>query len=506
MDQPEGKTPSSGPAAAPALASRLAGRHVAVVGLGISNQALIRFLLRRGALVTAMDAKTPEQLGERYQRLAALPEEAGVGPGRLEFRLGPGYMDGLDRFPVVFLTPGIPKFLEPIQAARRAGSMLSSEIHLVFELSRAPIIGITGSAGKTTTTTLVGEILKATGRPTYVGGNIGTPLIEGVESIPPEARIVLELSSFQLQLLDRGPHIGVLLNVSPNHLDVHESMEEYLEAKKNIIRFQGRGDVAVLNWDRPETRAMAGECPGRVVWFSRQSEVEQGAFLRGDEIVLRAGGAERVVAHAGQIRLPGLHNLENVLAAVAAAGLAGAEPPEIARTVTTFPGVAHRLELVRELNGVRYINDSIATAPDRTMAALRTLGPGGDAAGGPGVSPGGAAPNLLLIAGGYDKHLPFQPVASEMIGRVRVLLLLGQTADAIEQAVEEASRRSAAEGGPAGPTMLRGKTLDELVARARELARAGDVVLLSPASASYDMYRNFEERGEHFRRLASALS
>ncbi|MCL5676973.1 MAG: UDP-N-acetylmuramoyl-L-alanine--D-glutamate ligase [Firmicutes bacterium] len=480
-----------GPAPQPALAVCLPGQRAAVVGLGISNLAVIRFLLRRGALVTAMDAKTPEQLGDRYRQLSSLAEEAGVDSGRLELRLGSGYLDGLARFPIAFLAPGLPKSLPLVQAAQEAGTILSSEVHLVFELCRAPILGITGSAGKTTTTSLAGEIMKATGRPTFVGGNIGTPLVETVESIPPGGQVVLELSSFQLQLLSQSPPIGVVLNVSPNHLDVHASMAEYIEAKKNIFRFQRPDDLTVLNADRPETRAMAAECPGRVVWFSRLGEVERGAFVKGREIVVRGEEGDRAVAEVGQIKILGLHNLENVLAAVAATSLTGARPEEAAKAIIAFPGVVHRLELVRELDGVRYINDSIATAPDRTLAALHTLGAGE-----------GQPARLLLIAGGYDKHLPFDQLAEAMLGKVRILLLLGQTADLIEQAVR---RAAAKHGGQGGPAIVRGHSLDEMVTRGSEMARDGDVVLLSPACASYDMYRNFEERGEHFRRLVSQL-
>lgn len=507
----------SGPASAPALASRqaanplaaaeaaspltegrladrLAGQRVAVVGLGISNLALSRFLLRRGAFVTAVDAKRQEQLGERYAQFLALPAEVGVAADRLSFRLGPDYLEGLAAYPVAFLTPGLPKNLPPIRAAREAGTILSSEINLVFELSQAPIIGVTGSAGKTTTTSLIGEIMQAAGRETYVGGNIGRPLADIVESIRPEAQIVLELSSFQLQLLGQSPQIGLLLNVSPNHLDIHESMDEYLEAKKNICRFQGPKDAAVLNWDRPETRAAAAACPGRVYWFSRLEPVEQGAFLRGDEIVVRDEAGERALLRTGDIQLPGLHNIENVLAAVTAATLAGVEPAAIAQAVTAFRGVAHRQELIRELRGVRYINDSIGSAPDRTIAGLHTLGPAA-----------GNEPNLILIAGGYDKHLEYDELAAEMLGRVRVLLLLGQTAEKIERAVTETAQARGVTPGHGGPVIVRGHSLDELVPQAQQLARPGEVVLLSPASASFDLYKNFEERGEHFRRLVASL-
>ncbi len=469
---------------------RLGGRRAAVVGLGVSNLPLIRFLLRSGAEVTGMDRKGPEELVDRYPELRSL----GIG-----LELGPGYLGRLPEFDLIFLAPGIRKDLPELAAARERGAEIASEIGLVLERCRAPVIGVTGSAGKTTTTTLIGEILKADGREVYVGGNIGRPLIEVVDSISPAAVVVLELSSFQLQLVRRSPGIGLITNLSPNHLDVHASLEEYLDAKKNIFRFQPAAGWTVLNRDQPATRALAAECRGRVAFFSRLEELERGAFLRGKLIVFRGPGGERAVCDLAHIRLPGQHNLENVLAAAAVTSCYGAAPKAIARAIAAFEGVEHRLELVRELGGVRYYNDSIASTPERTMAALRTLdGP------------------LHLIAGGYDKHLAFGELAREMLasGKVKTLLLIGATAGKIEAAVREATASEAGDrppfaGGGAGaspwPEVLRLPDLAAAVHAARSRTRPGEIVVLSPACASFDMYRNFEERGRHFKELVAAL-
>lgn len=454
----------------------LADRRVAVVGLAISNLALIRFLVKSGAKVTAFDQKTPDELGDRYHELQALGAE---------FSLGPGYLSRLPEFPLIFLTPGMKKDFPEIQEARARGAEISSETRLFFSLCPAPVVGITGSAGKTTTTTLIGEILKAEGhRRVLLGGNsFGKPPIEWIGELTPDDLVVLELSSFQLQLVERSPHIGALLNISPNHLDVHSSMEEYAEAKKNIFRFQNLGDWAVFNYDRPETRGMVDDVPGGTVFFSRDRELKHGAFLRGNELIWRDGRREHLICNIDEIILPGRHNLENILAATAVSSLAGASPEAIRGVVTTFKGVEHRLELVRELDGVRYYNDSIATAPDRTLAALETF----------------RAP-IVLIAGGYDKKIPFEGLAAEVVRRVNVLILIGATADKIAGTVEKA----AAEFG-SGPEIVRAGDLSRAVAAAREKAQPGDVVLLSPSCASYDQFRNFEERGRQFKGLVAAL-
>ncbi|MCL4426022.1 MAG: UDP-N-acetylmuramoyl-L-alanine--D-glutamate ligase [Firmicutes bacterium] len=453
----------------------LKDKRVAVVGLGVSNLALVHFLLREGARVAGFDQKTPPQLGNRYRELAALP---------LELHLGPGYLKDLVGFDLLFLTPGMRKDLPEIRRAREEGIPVLSEIALLFALCRAPIIGITGSAGKTTTTTLTGQILQAEGRwPVFVGGNIGAPLIEKVREIPPDALVVLELSSFQLEGLARSPWIGALLNISPNHLDIHASMEEYVAAKKNIFRHAGKGDVAVLNLDNSWTRQMADEVPGRVIPFTRRGVLGEGASCAdGDLIWAGPWGRERILARS-DILLPGEHNLENVLAAMAITLTVGVSPETLRKVVREFRGVEHRLELVRELRGVKYYNDSIATAPDRTRAAIETIkGP------------------LILIAGGYDKHIGFEELAARIVRTVSDLVLLGVTADKIQAAVE-----SAIPLGSEGPSIHRVKNMEEAVQVAGKIAQPGHSVLLSPACASYDMFTNFEERGRRFKELVWRL-
>ena len=425
-------------------------RSVAVVGLGVSNMAVVRWLAARGARLTGFDQKSEEALGPAAEELRRLG-------ARLV--LGPDYLERLDAdWDAVFLTPGVPKDLPVLQRLRDRGVALPSEIGLFFSLCRAPVIGITGSSGKTTTTSLVGEMLRRGPRPVYVGGNIGRPLLEAAESIPEDAWVVLELSSFQLEMLDRSPRIAVVTNVTPNHLDVHGTMAAYV------------ADFAVLHADDPETQAMTAEAPGRVLTFSRRGPVPQGAWVDGRAVVVKtdaAGAGADVVCTLDDIRLPGEHNVENVLAAAAVARLCGIGPDDIRRAV-------------REWRGVRFYNDSIATSPARAAAGIRAF----------------EAP-VVLIAGGYDKKLPFDELAQALPGRVHTLVLLGATARAIEQAVLEHGRRT---GSPA-PRIVHAASLEEAVEHARRAARPGDVVLLSPACASYDMFPNFEVRGRRFREL-----
>ena len=473
------------------------GKKVALVGLGRSNLALGRYLLERGARVTGLDQKMMAELGERGR------EAAGYG---MDLALGPGYLDSLAGFDVLFLTPGIKKSLPPLRMAEQRGTVLSSEINVVFDICKAPIIGFTGSAGKTTTTSIAGEILKADGsRPVVVGGNIGNPLVGIAEGIPADAIVVLELSSFQLQLLRKSPHIGAVLNISPNHLDIHDSMEEYVESKKNVFRFARPDDWTILNHDNDATRAMATEAAQacRVAMFSRRTEigpgagagagveasVGAGAFLRGDVIMFSDGNR---VVECGSIRerlIPGDHNVENILAATTAAMLAGARPEAVAQAVRRFPGVEHRLELVRVANDVLYYNDSIATAPDRTIAALRTV-----------------ERPVILIAGGYDKGIEFAELASVIADRVKILVLVGATSRKIAQALYDfaEARRAKAAAKPL-PTIVFAKSFEEAVACAGRIAEPGEAVLLSPACASFDMFVNFEERGRRFKELVNLL-
>ncbi|HHV62680.1 MAG TPA: UDP-N-acetylmuramoyl-L-alanine--D-glutamate ligase [Firmicutes bacterium] len=462
------------------VVERLRGKSVAVVGVGVSNLPVIRFLAGAGAKVTACDRKTREELGATLEKLSGLP---------IEFRLGPDYLGGLNKFDMMFLTPGIPRDIPQIAAARAAGVEESSEIQLFFELCPSPIVGITGSDGKTTTTTLVGKVLEASGKRVFVGGNIGNPLLEQVDHITPDAVAVLELSSFQLQAMTVSPHIGVILNIYPNHMDYHRSMQEYIDAKANIISHQEPGDFAVLNQDNEVVRDIGERCRSRRIFFTRRAEPEEGVFVRGEEIWIRLGAREEVACLKGDIRIPGEHNVENVLAVTAVAALLDVELGVLRDVLREFKGIEHRLELVGELGGVRFYDDSIATTPSRAIAGLRAF-----------------KEPVILIAGGYDKKLPFDEFAEVVLDRVKVLVLVGDTAGQIEAAVRRAmSSRDGASGSILAPTIFRCGDFDEAVLRAARSAAPGDVVLLSPACASFDMFKDYKERGRRFKEIVSSL-
>ncbi len=442
-------------------------KRIVVVGLGISNIPLIKFLLRSGAIVYGRDRKSIAELGERYQTLG----ELGV-----ECLLGEDYLNNLDEFDAVFLTPGIPKHLSEIQNLMGKVPVLS-EIALVLAYAKAPVYAITGSSGKTTITTLVGEMLKASGINTFVGGNIGHPLITEVLDIPADACILLELSSFQLELLDQSPHGALVTNISENHLDVHLRLENYIQAKKQIYLHQSKNDFAIFNLDDPVTREMAAEVNGETYFFSMQQPVNQGTYLEDDTIVFCDRNQQReVVLARSEVRLAGDHNVANMLAAVLLARLAGASFDAIRSVGREFAGVAHRLEELGTYQGVDVYNDSKSTTPSSAIAALKAFNQ-----------------PIVLIAGGYDKHLSFVEFARLANGKVRHMILLGQTAPQIQQTI-------------IGQSLTNTKIhivgdLPEAVDLAFQLAISGDVLLLSPACASFDMYPNYEERGEHFRRL-----
>jgi len=448
-----------------------AGKHVAVVGLGVSNLPLIRYLCKHGAVVSGRDRKSAEQLGERYNAL----EQLGV-----ECQLGEDYLEDLHLYDAVFLTPGIPKHLPEITSLIGKVPILS-EVALVLQLAKAPVYGITGSSGKTTTTTLVGEMLRASGIHCHVGGNIGVPLIEQVEDIPPDQPIVMELSSFQLELLNQSPHGALITNISENHLDVHLTMDNYIRAKKQIYLHQKPSDVAVFNYDDPITRAMAAEAKSQVFFFSSQFEVPQGMYVDGSgDLIYRDHDGQVPVLNKQDIRLMGEHNVLNIMAAALLAHNAGANWESIVRVAREFKGVAHRLEHIATIRGVDYYNDSIATSPTRTIAGIKAFNQ-----------------PIILIAGGYDKKLSFDELAALIGERVKAVVLFGQTAAQIQQAIELKC--------PDYHQIYRVLDLPAAVQLAAKLAEPNDVVLLSPACASYDQYPNFEVRGDHFRQIVHNL-
>lgn len=450
---------------------RLRGRTVAVIGIGVSNTPLLRLLLREGISVTACDRSSREKLGA----LAGELEAAGA-----KLQLGDGYLQNLSQ-DVIFRTPGLRPDVPELETARAKGSTITSEMEVFFEVCPCPIIAVTGSDGKTTTTTIIAQLLRAAGHTVHVGGNIGHPLLAEADTIRPTDWAVLELSSFQLMTMTHSPHIAVVTNLAPNHLDVHKSMEEYVWAKENIFRHQQPGDTAIFNLDNAITRQQALRAPGRALYFSRQAEPENGVFLRGDAVISRRDGHERQIMTTEDIRLPGVHNVENYMAAIAAVD--GLVPDDVIRTFArTFNGVEHRIELVRTWRGVRFYNDSIASSPSRTIAGLRSF-----------------KEKVILIAGGYDKHIPFDVLGPEVVEHVKLLILCGATADKIRAAVEQAPGYR-----PGHPEILDVTPFQRAVETARDRAVPGDVVTLSPACAAFDQFKNFMERGKTFKSIVNS--
>ncbi len=442
-------------------------KKVSVIGIGVSNTPLIRLLARAGVRVTAHDKKLPEQMPELAREL----EDLGV-----RLVLGPDYLSGVDG-DIVFRTPGLRPDVPALQAAAARGAQVTSEMEVFLSLCPATVIAVTGSDGKTTTTTVISELLKAQGYRVFVGGNIGTPLLDRTDEMTKEDFCVLELSSFQLLTMRQSPHVAVITNLAPNHLDVHKDMDEYIAAKENIFLHQGKNDILVTNLDNDLTVASARRAPGQVRWFSRRDVAYASCTLGA---AIQVCGME--VMDASEIRLPGVHNIENYLAAFAAT--ADYVDPEVMRRVAMeFGGVEHRLELVRELDGVRYYNDSIASSPSRTIAGLRSFDQ-----------------KVILIAGGYDKHIPYDVLGPEAVAHVKSLHLCGATEEKIYQAVVNAPGYSSEEM----PIAFH-KDYEEMLRAIRQEAKAGDVVLFSPASASFDRFPNFMKRGEYFKDLVRAL-
>ena len=449
----------------------LKGKTVAVIGIGVSNTPLLRMLLRAGIDVTACDKRRREDLGELAEELESLG-------ARLQ--LGEDYLKGL-RQDVIFRTPGLRPDVPELLEAMAQGSTLSSEMEVFFEVCPCPIIAVTGSDGKTTTTTIIAELLKAAGYTVHVGGNIGHPLLCEAGEMKASDYAVLELSSFQLMTMQRSPHIAVVTNLAPNHLDMHKGMEEYVASKENIFRHQTEGDIAVFNGDNEITREQGSRAVGSALYFSRQVEVEQGVFLRGDDMILRRNGTERRIMTTEDIRLPGVHNVENYMAAIAAVdGLVSDEV--IRRFAREFNGVEHRIELVRTYRGVRFYNDSIASSPSRTIAGLRSF-----------------QEKVILIAGGYDKHIPFDVLGPEIVAHVKLLVLCGATADKIKEAVEHAPGYA-----PGKPEIAMVSPFRAAVEFARDRAVSGDVVTLSPACAAFDQFQNFMVRGKTFKTIVNS--
>lgn len=457
------------------LAEFVRGKKVAFIGAGVSHKTLIKEFVELGAQVTLCDQKeTLEAFGEYAETLRQL----GVA-----LSLGKNYMDGFKGQDIILRTPGFEFYKQPLQDAIAAGTLVTSEVELFFDYCPCEIVAVTGSDGKTTTTTLISEIFKAAGRTVHLGGNIGAALLPMLPNVQPTDVAVVELSSFQLISMKKSPRVAVVTNVTPNHLDHHKDMQEYIDAKRNILLYQNADCRAVLGYENAVSNAMQADCKGQQVWFTRLRETDNGAFLREDGMLCMAEkGTVTPILHKDEIKLRGVHNIENLLAASAAVW--GRVPVEAIRAVgSSFAGVEHRIEPVRVLDGVTYYNDSIASSPTRTIAGLRSF-----------------AEKIIIIAGGYDKKIPYEPLAPEIIAHVKCLVLMGATGPIIEKAVREC------EGfAESGLVIEHASSMEEAVQLARKNAKPGDSVSLSPASASFDLYPNFEVRGRHYKQIVNSL-
>lgn len=436
--------------------NELKNKNIALVGLGEENYTLAKFLISKNIYFTVCDRKSREELIDKEEIFKS---------GKIEFFSGENYLDSLKNFDIIFRTPGLPYLHEKIQEVKAAGVEISSQIKLFFDECPSPICGITGTKGKGTTTTLIGNILRESGKKVYVGGNIGNAPIEFLDQLSKNDVVVLELSSFQLQDLKKSPHIAVVLDIKIDHLDYHSGRNEYIEAKKMIVDHQAENDFVVVNADYLTSFEFAVASPGQTYFFSRRKSVDLGAFVKNGRIILRTSSKDIEIIEIARIQLRGEHNLENICASITAGYLAGANIDSIQKAVGEFKGLEHRLEFVSEINGVKYYNDSFSTTPDTTIAAIKSF----------------SEPIILLI-GGSEKNADYSKLIEVInTSNIKKIIPIGETAKRIIPEIGEV------------------KSMDEAIEISFDIAEPGDVVLLSPASASFDRFKNYKERGKIFK-------
>ena len=451
----------------------LKGKKIAVLGVGIEGASLVEFLKNEGADVTILDQRE-EAIMEKEEHYKILNLNVPVFFGKNVF-------ERFSEFEVIFRSPGIKKEQKELSDAERKGIIVTSQTQLFFDLCPCPIIGVTGTKGKGTTSSLIYEMLKAEGRDAYLGGNIGIPPLSFLNLLTPDSRVVLEMSSFQLQDLKSSPHIAVMLMTVPEHMDYHKDMEEYIDAKRNILRFQKPDDFAILNKDYPSTRESDLFTDAKVFHVSRENETDEGCFVKDGTVLLRLRGKEQKIIDASEILLPGKHNHENVCAAVVAATLAGVEKANVVKVLKTFKGLEHRLEPVRVVKGVTYYDDSFSTTPETAIAAIEAF-----------------ENSKILILGGSSKNSDFTElgkVISESKS-IKAIIGIGQEWERIKDAI----------GSNLEIKMIEGcKNMEEIVKKASNVATIGDVVLLSPACASFGMFKNYKDRGNQFKEEVNNL-
>jgi UDP-N-acetylmuramoylalanine--D-glutamate ligase len=443
-------------------------KRVTVIGIGVSNLPLIKYLCELGADVTACDKRTEKKLGDTAAELLNL----GV-----KLNLGENYLDNIDA-ELIFKTPGMRFDVPELLSAKEKGAVVTSEMEVFFDICPCKIIAVTGSDGKTTTTTLIHKILTEEGYKTWLGGNIGNPLLTQTKDMKDDDIVVLELSSFQLHTMKKSPHIAVMTNITPNHLDMHKDYEEYIDAKKNIMKYQKEDDILIVNSSNDVTEEIGKSAKGKLIEFSSKKDAD--VSIINDAIFCK----DKEILKLGDIKLPGMHNVENYMAAIGAVcDLVSTE--SITKVAKTFGGVAHRIELVRELDGVKYYNSSIDSSPNRTINTLKVF-----------------KDKVIMISGGKDKGIKYDEIGPAIIEKVKVLILIGATSDAIEDALNKAYKDMGIEPCV---KVIRVSTYPDAVQNAKENAKENDVVLLSSASTSFDMFNNFEERGNLFKKLVNEL-
>ena len=445
-------------------------RKVAIIGLGVSNLPLLDYLYEKKANVTIFDEREYNEIPKDI-----IGKIANYG---FIIHYGKDCMKYLKNFNVIFRSPScLPTKPELVEEANR-GALVTTEVELLMQMCPAKIIGVTGSDGKTTTTSLINSILQKAGYKTFLGGNIGTPLFTKLSEIMPEDVVVLELSSFQLMGMEVSPQIAVITNITPNHLNIHKDYQEYIDAKKNIFKYQDENGILVLNYDNEITRECAKEANGKVIFFSSKSKLDNGYIV--DEGVIKEceDKIRKHILNAEDVILRGNHNYQNIATAIAATSSL-VDTETAVKAIKEFKPVEHRIEFVEEIDGVKWYNDSASSSPSRTLSGLNAF-----------------KENIVLIAGGYDKNLDYTPLAKPIIDKVKTLILIGQTAGKIYDVVKEELEK---ENKKLDIYMC--ETLEATIPIAKKNAKSGDVVLFSPASASFDMFKNFADRGNHFKQL-----
>ena len=452
----------------------LKNRKVAVIGLGVSNLPLLDYLHEKGSIVTVFDDRNTEKISKE-----AIEK---VNKYEFETSFGENNLDKLVGFDLIFRSPSCMPTKKELVEEEKRGAIVTSEIEMLMEMAPCKVIGVTGSDGKTTTTSLIYEIVKNAGYNTHLGGNIGIPLFTKLKDIESEDVIVLELSSFQLMNMNISADISVITNITPNHLNIHASYEEYIDAKKNIFKNQKEDGIVVLNYDNELTRNCRLEANGKVIYFSSKEKLENGIIVDNDVIKECEDRLRKHIINTKDIHLRGMHNYENVAAAIAATK-SFIDIDTIVDAIKKFKGVEHRIEFIRELDGVKWYNDSIGTSPTRTIAGLNAFDE-----------------DIILIAGGYDKHLDYEPIAKPIVDNVKGLILIGQTSEKIYEAVTKELEKENKE-----LDIYQCNEFPQIVEVARKIAKTGQVVLFSPASASFDLFENFAQRGNKFKELVNDL-